>query len=143
MRRRGFTLAEIGITMSVLALLLPTLLAWFVMMYRQEHCVFSQASAQMEAAHAVAAVQHHLAVRAGYRLDADNAGMRLADGTTLRLQDRQVRLGGASLFSVPVEDLCLVQEGRYLSMTITLDVPAAAFDQHPRPLRMVYDVEAP
>lgn len=131
MRRRGFTLIEIAIVVGLTAIMLLPILALSVSAYREAEALSRTADLKNEAQAAAARV-FRLA-GPGFRLDADNHGLRSADGARVRWEGDRLLLGGRSLVPQPVADFTATVEGRRL--TLHLAVRAAVRANGPEEVR--------
>ena len=126
MRRRGFTLIEVVIVMSLVALLTAPLLDFAVSFYRHGEAMARQSDLKAEAE----GMAWRLFRRGAPRLHPDNQGATFPDGSEVRRRRDDVVLrtpqGERALNEHPVEDFTLHRRDGVLVLHLRLRAPLHA-----------------
>lgn len=117
MTRRGFTLIEVLIVLSLMGIMLVVFGEVFMAEYRLFHTVASLTDLRTEAEGAV-----HRVLRHGRgTIDADNRGIHFADGTQVLWKGTALLLNGRPLTTHPVTTFAAVRRGKDLEVLVGLE----------------------
>ncbi len=117
MTRRGFTLIEVLIVMSILGFMAVIFGELFMSEYRLFHTVASLTELRTEAEGAAARVLRH----GRGTIDADNRGVHFADGTVVRWTSQGLLLNGRPLTTHKVTMFAAVRHGKALEVVVALE----------------------
>lgn len=117
-------MVEIAIVVVLTAVLLLPILALSVSVYREAEAISRTVDLKHEAEGAAARIFRH--ATAGAQLDADNHGLRGADGTRVRWEGDRLLLGSRSLLPYPVQDFTATRDGDRLTLHLALQAPVRA-----------------
>jgi prepilin-type N-terminal cleavage/methylation domain-containing protein len=127
--RKGFTLIEVAVVTALLALTLFPLLEMTAASYDHYGSLAIQAGLKADADALAYRIFGRVAANPrACQLDADNHGIRFADGAAVRWQEGMVWWIGPSgrrpLMEVPVSEFNLVRQGGLLTLNLELRAPA-------------------
>lgn len=118
--RRGFSLIEVGMVMGLLALALTFTMTTAVQGYDSYNAWMRRANTKNECQRAVERIFR--LSRQGYRLDADNHGLRCGSHR-VRWENNQLKLDHEVLLPGLLRDFSAVRRGPVLTLNLTLEVP--------------------
>lgn len=140
MKRRGFTLIELGIVISIMAILLVSTTDLIVQLYR-EHDHVAQL-AQLKTSTTGAAHKAMQKLDAGpFTFDTDNKGLKFASGDSLRWKGKELIYTGASgersIWADGVLHFSAYKRGPTTTLTFELETPRT--DRGAQPYRATFD----
>ena len=117
--RRAFSMVELAISLALISLLSTSLVG----LYRSWTVVSASITlrTQRESDARRAALRIFQAARAGSKILPDQMGLRLQDGSEVRLRDGQIHLRGHSLLREPVVDFLVIRRAGRLRLTFELE----------------------
>lgn len=137
-KRAGFTLIEIVIVCVIVGLVTAPFLEVYGNLYGSLHSVARQSALKSAAQRATAAVFRGLIRDPQAVLDADNHGLRFADGQHIYWDGHVLRNGPTPLIDDPVTDFSVVHAHGVWTINLAVSAP---LHNHGRPvsLRWVAD----
>ena len=120
MKNRGFTLIELGISMSIVMLVL-TSICQMVLAYSSE---FRQSEILVDVrteARAAAWKVQGRAASGDFRISDNNHGIIFSGRSRLEWKDEELLLDGRKLVNYPVKDFCVVNREGHHRVTLVLE----------------------
>lgn len=135
--RRGFTFIEVAIVIPLFSMLALVMFQLFVVFTTELQTAALQGDVKLEMRRAAARI-YSRAAASGWRLDADNRGLRLGDGTRVRWEGDRLMLGRQSLLQRPVKLFLATSSGPELALTLEVEAPNR-WRGEPARQRMVFE----
>ncbi len=138
--RKGFTFIEIAMVVPLFMVISLVMFQLFMVYTTEFQTAALQADVKSEMRHAAARIYGRAAASSPWKLDADNRGLRLKDGTRVRWEGDRLLLGRQSLLQRPVGLFLATVANQQLVLTLEVEAPNRVGGQRVRQ-RMVFEGE--
>jgi len=122
MLRRGFTFPEVAMVIPLFLVIAAVMLQLFMVFTTELQTAALQGDLKLEMRQAAARIYSRAAAH-GWRLDADNRGLSLGDGTRVRWEGDRLLLDRQSLLKRPVKLFLATTWERQLVLTLEVEAP--------------------
>ena len=137
--RRGFSMVELAISLALVSLLSTSLVGLFRSWTAVSNSITLRTQRELDTRRA--ALRIFQAARTGSKILPDQTGLRLRDGSEVRLRNGRISLHGHSLLREPVVDFLVIRREGRLRLTFELEGPRRYQGPSQR-LRLEYQEEA-
>lgn len=120
--KKGFTFIEVAIIVPLFAMVCLAVVQLFMVFNAELQTAALQGDVRMEVRRAAARV-YGRAAAVGWRLDPDNRGLVLGDGTRVRWKGDKLLLGRQSLLQRPVRLFLATRSNQQLVLTVEVEAP--------------------